>query len=282
LVAGLPEIETMLSAARFDYLALRDIPLARVAHEVMTDASLHNLADDASVAELKNLGRQNVGVDFDQLSALAGKYGCALQLSLASGESGLFHAVMSRQPLVVDWSVLFPAMASGDDPGRYANQPSLSQLHASVQRDLLDRLRAQLPDYMVPAHLVVLEHFPLTPNGKIDRKALPAPGMMRSKTGYVAPRNPIEEKLAAIWSDVLKLDKIGVHDNFFESGGNSLLAVQVLSRIGEQFSVRVPVDVLFQSQTIPLISDYISAVHLARETRVAAEDPAENHIRIRI
>ena len=96
---------------------------------------------------------------------------------------------------------------------------------------LRSTLSQSLPEYMVPAHFVLLEQLPLTPNGKIDRKALPAPDMTRSEAGYVAPRTPTEETLAGIWAEVLKLDRVGIHDNFFELGGHSLLAITLIERM---------------------------------------------------
>jgi amino acid adenylation domain-containing protein len=115
---------------------------------------------------------------------------------------------------------------------------------------LRSALLKSLPDYMVPAHFMVLDSLPLTPNGKVDRKALPAPDMVRSEAGYVAQRTATEETLAQIWADVLKLDKVGIYDNFFELGGHSLLAMQLITRLLDTFPVDLPLRVLFESPTI--------------------------------
>ena len=117
-------------------------------------------------------------------------------------------------------------------------------------------LKAKLPDYMVPNAFVILEALPLTPNGKIDRRALPAPDL-QSKGEYIAPRNPIEEKIAQIWAEVLKLERVSIEDNFFELGGHSLLATQVISRCQEAFEIALPLRYLFESPTIAQLSAVI-------------------------
>ncbi|CAD5917595.1 Tyrocidine synthase 3 [Planktothrix agardhii] len=117
-------------------------------------------------------------------------------------------------------------------------------------------LKAKLPDYMVPNAFVILEALPLTPNGKIDRRALPAPDL-QSQGEYIAPRNPIEEKLAQIWGEVLKLERVSIEDNFFELGGHSLLATQVISRCQQAFQIALPLRYLFESPTIAQLSAVI-------------------------
>ena len=118
--------------------------------------------------------------------------------------------------------------------------------------ELRSHLRNRLPDYMVPAAFVALDALPLTPSGKINRRALPAPDDSRPEleTGYVAPRNPLEQQLASIWCDILGLDRIGVNDNFFELGGHSLMAVRLFARIEQTFGRKLPLAVLFQHGTI--------------------------------
>jgi hypothetical protein len=119
-----------------------------------------------------------------------------------------------------------------------------------------DRLREyvkqSLPEYMVPSAFVPLPSFPLTANGKVDRRALPAPdgNVLGSLQEFVRPRNPVEEKLAAIWSEVLRLPEVGVHHDFFALGGHSLLAIQVVSRIQTQFKRDMALRTLFDNPTI--------------------------------
>ncbi|MBA4018630.1 MAG: hypothetical protein C0483_15805 [Pirellula sp.] len=123
--------------------------------------------------------------------------------------------------------------------------------------DLQAALRAKLPEYMVPAAFVFLAEMPRTPNGKIDRKALPAPDAVGRSTEFVAPRNKLEEELVAVWRKVLSVEQIGVHDNFFELGGHSLLAAQMAWNLRNSYSVEVPLRNLFESPTIAGIAQLI-------------------------
>jgi amino acid adenylation domain-containing protein len=127
--------------------------------------------------------------------------------------------------------------------------------------DLRSYLRDRLPDYMVPSNWVLLDQLPLTPNGKVDRQALPEPGRARLDTGQslVVPQTLIEEVLATIWKQVLRLDLIGRDDNFFWLGGHSLLATQIVSRVRESFHVDLPVRSIFESPTLVELSERIEA-----------------------
>lgn len=123
-------------------------------------------------------------------------------------------------------------------------KPTASELH----HFLLERL----PEYMVPSTFVSLETFPLTPSGKVDRRALPTLGAVRLELGatFVAPRTPVEEILADIWTRILRIKHVGIHDNFFELGGHSLLATQVVSRLRTIFQVELPLRKFFETPTI--------------------------------
>jgi acyl carrier protein len=119
-------------------------------------------------------------------------------------------------------------------------------------------LRNKLPDYMVPSTVIFLDSLPLT-NGKLDRSALPKPNHSRPdvKTPYVAPGNEVETKLSQIWGAVLILDQVGVDDNFFDLGGNSLAGAAVIARVQDVFGVQLPVSELFTSPTVAQLSESI-------------------------
>ena len=116
--------------------------------------------------------------------------------------------------------------------------------------DLRAFLAERLPAHMVPAAFVVLDAFPLTPSGKVDRRTLPAPDRSRMGDGFLPPRTPLEVEVAGIWGDVLGVDQVGLQDGFFDLGGHSLLATRVLARIEETFGVDMPLQTLFESPTL--------------------------------
>jgi amino acid adenylation domain-containing protein len=164
-------------------------------------------------------------------------------------ELGEVEAVLDQHPGVQQAVVLAREDVPGDkrlvayvvadrDPG-----PTINELRSY--------LKTRLPDYMVPAALVMLEALPLTPNGKVDRRALPAPGPVRPvfEQDYVAPRTPVEEVLAAIWAQVLGIERVGIHDNFFALGGDSILSIRVLALANER-GMTLSLQDLFLHQTI--------------------------------
>ena len=139
---------------------------------------------------------------------------------------------------------------------------------------LRDHLSESLPDYMVPAAFVKLDEMPLTPNGKINRRALPDPDMSLMGGEYVAPRNEIEEKLAEIWCDILKLEKIGIHDDFFSMGGDSIISIQLVSKARNSDIYFTPKD-LFQNPTIAQLAliDLKGSVVEAEQGLVTGDAP---------
>jgi amino acid adenylation domain-containing protein len=113
-------------------------------------------------------------------------------------------------------------------------------------------LEGRLPAYMVPSHFMLLERLPMAASGKVDRNALPAPDGLSLETGeeFVAPRTPLEELVAEIWAEVLAVDRVGIHHNFWDLGGHSLLATKVLARVSGSLGVELPLQALFKSPTI--------------------------------
>jgi amino acid adenylation domain-containing protein len=141
---------------------------------------------------------------------------------------------------------------------------------AGAELDLEDLRRvakAKLPPFMVPSTFVTLESLPVTANGKLDRRALPAPDGSRADTGaaYVAPEGPVEEALAEVWAEILRVDRVGAGDDFFDLGGHSLLAVKMLARLHETLGVTIPLAQLFDSSTLQELAQQVTVAMLGED-----------------
>jgi amino acid adenylation domain-containing protein len=164
-------------------------------------------------------------------------------------ELGEIESVLATHPAVRETVVLAREEARGDK--RLVAYLTVKEGETSKDSELRALLRAKLPDYMVPSVFVVLDRFPLTPNGKVDRRALPEPKVSAHAAHiYEAPKGMSETALAHILAELLKLDRIGRHDNFFELGGHSLLAVRVIDKINQMFRTKLGVGALFLAPTI--------------------------------
>jgi len=143
--------------------------------------------------------------------------------------------------------------------------------------DLRVQLQGQLPDYMVPAIFMTVEAMPKTPSGKIDRRALPPPQQQRPEQsqGYAAPQSELERVLAGIWSKLLKLDRVGIHDNFFEIGGNSLMTLQIALQVRALLDKDLPVVKLFQHPTIAQLANYLNKGQSANPSDNKFQDRAD-------
>jgi amino acid adenylation domain-containing protein len=164
-------------------------------------------------------------------------------------EPGEIEAALRRHAAMGEAAVMARRDGSGE-PRLVAYVQLASEAGASAQ-DLRAHLGASLPEHMIPAVFVFLDALPLTPSGKIDRRRLPdAKNVQAATTGFVAPRTPIEVTLAQIWGELLGVEQIGVHDNFFDLGGHSLLATRVISRIRHDLNVELTLRSIFETPTV--------------------------------
>ena len=165
-------------------------------------------------------------------------------------ELGEIEAVLAQHPTIREMVVIVREDGPGDK--RLVGYPLLQEgENEPTSTDLRSFAREQLPEYMIPSAFVFLHEYPLTPNQKIDRKALPAPDGADPELHrqYVAPRDEVEEGVTRIFANVLKLERAGIHDNFFDLGGHSLLATQVISRLRQELRVDLPLRSLFEAPT---------------------------------
>ncbi|RYF02097.1 MAG: amino acid adenylation domain-containing protein [Comamonadaceae bacterium] len=265
--AALPQAEVLLQKLVAGPLALRDVPDAAFAStralmrtipaekpESTLEALLGKLVGEQSGQQMPAFER----IDFQALCTQAGLH---IVVAPASGNKGNFHCVISRSPVQVDWSVLYPVGGGADALARHVSSPALSRSESTFQRALLEHLREALPEYMVPSHIMVLDRFPLNANGKVDRGALRAPDMpLASSSSKRSARTPTEEILAGIWCKLLDVQDVGLEDNFFSLGGHSLMATRVISRIRQTFNVDLSLRSVFESPTLLALAQHVDAM----------------------
>ena len=271
----LDSLRRLLDGKRPASLALARVPNARLAAEVKT---LELLSDDESADTAGELRRiveaQGVsGVDPEDLYALSRELPYSVDISWARhGSDGRFDVLLRATDTKESGRTTF-AFPAPEGRGKvwkdYANNP-LRQVRArQLAPHLRSHLQERLPDYMIPAAFVMLDALPLNANGKVYRRALPAPDVLRPELekSFVAPRTPVEEQVAGIWCQVLGISRAGVHDNFFDLGGHSLLATQVVSRVCDAFEIDLPLRCLFESPTVAGLS-----VAVVQRRAVQADD----------
>jgi amino acid adenylation domain-containing protein len=189
-------------------------------------------------------------------------------------EPGEIEAVLEAHPSVSGAVVTAPEESHGE---RFlAAYVVAREGHELDADDLRGYLKAKLPEYMIPSAFVALEEFPLTPSGKVDRRALPAPREARlaRAANYVAPRNPTEELLAGIWANALGVERVGIHDDFFESGGHSLLAMRVVAQVHSTFQLTLSLRRVFEAPTVAGMAQLIEDV-LIDEIEGLTDDGAQ-------
>ncbi|WP_339459290.1 phosphopantetheine-binding protein [Nodularia spumigena] len=174
-------------------------------------------------------------------------------------ELGEIEAVLNQHPDIQQTVVILDSKSSENQRlVAYIVPASTSTESESFTQELQKFLLSQLPDYMLPSIFLVLSALPLLPNGKINRQALPQPETVRhANQAYIAPRNSTETLVANILADVLRIERMGVDENFLELGGNSLLAIRVTSRLREAFQLDLPLHSVFEKPTVAGLAERI-------------------------
>ncbi|MDC0712645.1 amino acid adenylation domain-containing protein [Stigmatella sp. ncwal1] len=186
-------------------------------------------------------------------------------------ELGAIEAALSQHPAVANVALIAREVKPGDS--RLFAYVVFQREQAAPTEELTQFLQNKLPGYMIPGAIIAVEELPLTPNGKVDRKALAAldVGRWLSKV-YVAPRTPLEAELAQLWEEVLGTRPVGVTDNFFQLGGNSLLGVRLMTRIRRSLGQEVPLSILLEEPTIDHLAQFISQQNLTQAPVAPGQD----------
>jgi amino acid adenylation domain-containing protein len=256
----LDEIRERLRGARGEVVGWRELVNSRLHLESRLLAWLDRADAAGTVGDLRRSVSSGGEVTPGALSALAAASGWTLTLTWSPGaDEGQFDAVFSR-------GSGRPSMPLVDEPlnprpwGDYATNPLRARLAARLGPALTTHVATRLPAYMVPSAWVLLEAMPLTANGKVDRRALPAPDAGAPKAvGYVAPRDELESALAAIWTTVLGGPRVGVLDSFFDLGGHSLTATQLVARVRRELGVEISIVDVFQQPTVAALATVLRA-----------------------
>jgi amino acid adenylation domain-containing protein len=249
---SLHDIEALLQG-RPERLLVTELPNARLMPDLRLQEMIAKAGPTATLGTVRRLvSADGESIDPEDVAELAARYGYAVEIGWSEHRADRFDAAFTASGATT--AALLPIAASRPIHRAwqsYANAPR--QVEAAALAPILRRFLAErLPDSMVPSAFVLLDRLPLTANGKLDRKALPAPGVVRQGMGaaYIAPRNALEKVLAGFYSELLGVDPVGVDDNFFDHGGHSLLVTQLASRVRKTFKLDLPLRLLFEEPTV--------------------------------
>jgi amino acid adenylation domain-containing protein len=273
-------------------LKIANIPNARVAAEIKTLELLATADEVITVEQLREKLTQitlKLGIDPQDFCVMAKSLAYTVKVSWSENSNdGCYSVVFCKQipvfhPEQSNQEVVLNTPVTPLSWGVYANQPLQQKQELEIISQLRSFAQSKLPDYMVPQFFVTLPAFPLTPTGKIDRKALPAPDIKTgSEATYVPPCTPTEQIIADIWADVLGLEKVGIYDNFFDLGGHSLLATQVISRLREAFKIDLPLRSLFENPTVKNLVEQIEAILTVQQLQAVNEQMGEGREEIEL
>ena len=264
-----------LSSARPDIHCIKDIPNARISNERKALQLLEGKGAVLTAGEITAiLDEPRTGIEPEDIWKLAESlpYAVSVEWSDHAPEACL-DATFTRLP-DLDPSAMRPVPHRSESlrsPAVFGNNPSLKNTAKILVPRLRESLSAKLPEYMVPASFVMLETLPRTPNGKVDRKALPAPAekSLAFRKEYAEPRTRREQEVARVFAETLGVKSVGLHDDFFELGGHSLLVARAVARMREVMSVEVPFRTLFIAPTVEGLAHHIEALDYLKEQTVA-------------
>jgi amino acid adenylation domain-containing protein len=248
---------------------VENVPNARLSEDIWLMETIKRFPESTTVSELRTYLQEHpaqVGIEPEAWWDLATILPYEVEvhwspISLGCYDVTFFHADPSEivDSVVISSSYHERPIVLPQPWHTYGNNTSFGKDSINLAAQFRTFLQDKLPDYMLPSAFVILPELPLTLNGKVDRRALPVPEIERSQlnTVYVEPQNETEEAIATVWQEVLKLDKVGIDDNFFEIGGDSLLMAQLSSKLSQVLGRQLSIVELFQYPTIQSLSQHL-------------------------
>jgi amino acid adenylation domain-containing protein len=262
-VGSIEDIPGVFSQDRTTALLLTGVPNARLQAEARAVELMNGPHCPGTVHELHStLRKADPGIDPEEFSKMQ-TVACEVQVVWpVDGRADHFDVWLLPPGCSALGNQSPPATLQKSRWESFANAPVERNPTERLEPTLRNYLRERLPEYMVPAAFVVLTELPLTPNGKLDRKALPPPDriMRASVEGiFVAPRNDLERSIAGVWQEILGLDRVGVHDNFFDLGGHSLLLIRMHTKLRERLQIEHSITDLFRFPTVSTLAKSLEA-----------------------
>lgn len=247
-------VRESLACGDGEAVRLRGVPDLRVMSSVEAVRLLSGAPDQFATAEaLRAASAERKGENLSEVL----RFAQCLNIEVCwggFGADGIYDVIFNPHWHEIDYPPQRPLL----NLNSYANTPAKPIEEKKFISQIKEQLREQLPDYMVPSTVMILDRFPSTANGKLDRNSLPKPASDSAQRNSPKPRTPIEQALADIWTEVLDIDSAGLNDSFLELGGNSLIAAQVISRVRQLLDVDLPLQALFdRSPTLERVSSVI-------------------------
>lgn len=245
-------------------LSLKGIPNARVAEAVAAATWLFDGPEGSTVVAWRDRWKKQASsaIEPEAIWELASTAGYDAHIRLGAKDDTMDAFLCHRSQDAGAAAKLWPNIKPAAETLRsQTNNPGRTEANQQFITVLRDYLRQRLPDHMVPSKFLVLDSLPLTPNGKVDRKSLPALNGKRAASvtpGFVAPQSKVEQQIAQVWQEVLAVDSVGVHDNFFDLGGHSLLMVRVHGRLAEVVEADISIVDLLHYPTVASLASHVS------------------------
>ena len=246
-------LDAYLAAHRPACLRVDDIPNARIEPTLRTLALLRDAADGETWRTLCERARQQPlrGVQPEALWRLGERHGYTVNITWSDADPGCLAATFVDASVVATADSVLPApVVDAGDPQAHANDPLADATQQAFLRSLREHLGQSLPEHMLPSATMLLPALPLTINGKVDKDRLPAPEARPDVTDYAEPQTTLQKTLATLFAEVLHLDRVGLHDDFFQLGGHSLLAMRLVAQLRSRLAVELPLRTLFEHPTV--------------------------------